>query len=74
MAGRKSTPAIRQFDPGKFEALRKAKSITRRKLSADVGVTEMTIYNWGIGQSVPDTNQSLRLAASLGVNHDELLT
>ena len=74
MAGRKtSAPKVRQFSASKLEETRKDKGITRRVLSDAVGVTEMTIYNWCIGQSIPDANQGLRLAAALGVEYDSLL-
>ena len=48
-------------------------NISQGELSKMVGVTRQTISSWENGKSVPDINQSVKLAKAFKITLDELI-
>lgn len=53
--------------------LRSKYNISQGELSKMVGVTRQTISSWENGKSVPDINQSVKLAKAFKITLDELI-
>lgn len=53
--------------------LRSKHNISQGELSKIVGVTRQTISSWENGKSVPDINQSVKLAKAFKITLDELI-
>ncbi len=53
--------------------LRSKHNISQGELSKMVGVTRQTISSWENGKSVPDINQSVKLAKAFKITLDELI-
>ena len=53
--------------------LRSKYNISQGELSKMVGVTRQMISSWENGKSVPDINQSVKLAKAFKITLDELI-
>ena len=56
-----------------LKELREAAGLTQLQLSARLGVTPGTVYNWERGQGEPKASQVAALARVLGVTADEVI-
>lgn len=54
-----------QFSGEKMKELRIAAKYSRKRLSIDVGVSIMTIYNWEVNKRQPSANALWKMAALL---------
>jgi transcriptional regulator with XRE-family HTH domain len=56
-----------------LKELREAAGLTQLQLSARLGVTPGTVYNWERGQGEPKASQVAQLAQVLGVTADDVI-
>lgn len=61
-----------EFDHRQVFALRDALGLTQERLAREVDVSLRTVQRWEYGDSAPNRNQLLRLAAVLQVHPDDL--
>ena len=52
--------------------VRKMKKITRDELAKQVGVSNVTIWAWETGKSLPNANDLYQISKILGVKMEEL--
>lgn len=68
-----SISEVPRFNPSAFEALRKARRLSRQALGERINETRQSLYRWGTGEKSPRA-RALRAAAHvLRVRPDELL-
>jgi len=58
----------------RIQQLRKARGISQEELAEQMGVSRQSVSKWESGQSVPDVDKVIALAALFGVPTDYLLT
>lgn len=52
--------------------VRKMKKITRDELAKQIGVSNVTIWAWETGKSLPNANDLYQISKILGVKMEEL--
>ena len=57
----------------KLQLLRKQKGLSQEKLSEQLGVSRQAISKWELGESLPDTENVVRLSKLIDVSIDYLL-
>ena len=56
----------------KLKEIREERNVTRQELADQVGVSVRTVGRWETGERLPDAARQERIAASLGVQVEEL--
>lgn len=57
----------------KLQLLRKAKGLSQEQLAVELGLTRQAISRWELNDTLPDTENVIRLARFFGVSTDYLL-